>query len=493
MYDFPKYKDIEEQLRAMGLYECIFHTKVRCCGAMLGHLIFNADKLGFCCASSSGFNKKLPLFPYLKTAEETILNFLKNKEIMINELTTRKQMTVAKPCITCRKLRNKNHLFGLTKIKSINISCYPSICQAKCIFCGIHKSSHNTYEKAKHSNYPKVIAEILTYLKANGYINDDCSFIVAPAEITIMPHKDLLLEAISGYKAEFLTNGFIFNSKIANSMKDNGSFIKVSVDSGTRETFQLIKGFDIYEKLLSNLLKYRKYGYISIKYIVIPGVNDSDANFNGILNLLDTLKLNEMMISYEYGMPIRSCFYSITRLVKKLQKKEKNFRFYPYYTEKQIQDFINIYYSNSHEEHMIDCEQKINMYEKLFYQEYKNDYGSYRKFVYKTELIDLLKLFNKETRFCLLNGEKNKEILSAFNELSLDLILVNSSLEEIYEEQKDRIDVFVTRNKGNFNNLQSFLMSKGKEKALLDIEKYMYSVEPKQVFLENNILEKYYQ
>ncbi|MCL2399092.1 MAG: radical SAM protein, partial [Defluviitaleaceae bacterium] len=281
MYDFPKYETIEEQLRKMGFYDCIYQTKVTCCTKLLHNITFIGGKIGFCCASSSNFNTSRPSFPYLDTSEKTIVDVLKKRKTIIRELTKGEKLTIAKPCENCSKLTSENYLFGLKEIKSINISCYPSICQARCFFCSVYKNPRNNYEASKDSNYPKMIAEMLRWLNVNDHITNRCSFTVAPAEITIMPHKDFLLETISKNKARFFTNGFVFDNKIAQSMKDRKSIIQISIDAGTRKTFQKIKGLDMYEKVVNNLLEYRKYGDIDLKYVIIPGVNDNDEDING--------------------------------------------------------------------------------------------------------------------------------------------------------------------------------------------------------------------
>ena len=139
------YSEIETQLKEMKLEECIFSTNIICCGPIAAPCIgFFNDKIGFCCASSSDFNDGRPEFPYLDTAEETILNFLRKRESLVAELSGSCDIDIAKPCVNCTRLRNHN-LIGDNKIKAINISCYPSVCQGKCIFCGVYTDPQNTY------------------------------------------------------------------------------------------------------------------------------------------------------------------------------------------------------------------------------------------------------------------------------------------------------------------------------------------------------------
>ncbi|MCL2400483.1 MAG: hypothetical protein FWC91_12165, partial [Defluviitaleaceae bacterium] len=244
-------------------------------------------------------------------------------------------------------------------------------------------------------------------------------------------------------------------------------------------------GLDMYEKVVNNLLEYRKYGDIDLKYVIIPGVNDNDEDINGMINLLELIKSNKMCLSYEYGMPVRSVFYALFHFVEKLKLNNKTFTFYPSYSAKQILSFIK---EHSSTEYIFYLEQKNNFYKENFYKKYQSDYDSYRKFVYNTELTDLFKLFSQKTRFCLLNCDENKEIISVINELKLNVISITAPYEQAYEKFKSNVDVFITNNKGQFRGLQSFISSEGEvAKKFLDIETYMQSLEPKEVFVKNNV------
>ncbi|MCL2204073.1 MAG: radical SAM protein [Defluviitaleaceae bacterium] len=367
----------------------IIRNKLIGCEAIFNHLIFNGDKLGFCCESSSLFNICIPKFPYLNTGVETIVNFLTKRKKLIEELNSSVKTELSACCVICKRLTDCSHLINLKKIRSINISCYPSICQANCIFCDIHEDSKNCYTNSKESEYPKKISEIIEYLIKNKYIQDDCLFIVAPAEITLMPHKDLLLKTIENYKAKFLSNGFLFDEKIANSLYKNGSSVHVSVDSGTPETFKTIKGFDLYYKVVENLVEYKKHGCVTLKYVIIPGINDSYDDFDGAINLLKKLNMKEITLSVEYGLPLRTMFYALARFVEKLEKAGIKFVLYPHPSKNDILNFMNKFYTDAY---IPFFEQRRDWYAEIYYRECRGNYKMFRKIAYETELMDLFNL-----------------------------------------------------------------------------------------------------
>jgi len=476
--NFPTYKSIETQLLEMGLRECLYSTHFLCCDDMLDHFGYYDDSIGFCCASFSGFHRTRPVFPYLDNAEATIIDFLQKRKAIFDRV-------IPVGCAGCSRLRPHN-MFGC-KIKIINISPYPAICQAKCIYCNVHTNPEYNYKNAKHSQYPKMIIEMIQYLQKNNFIDDDCYFIFAPAEITIMPHKDLLLDVTSKYKAKFLTNAFLFEPKIADSMKKNNSIINVSLDSGTKETFKLIKGYDLFEKVLTNLKKYREYNAFELKYNILPGVNDSDSDIEGIIEILKLLNLDSLHLSFEYNIPLRTAFYPIVKFVAKLKENELSFYFHtPYYTPSQIKDFIELYFNSESSSYYIE---KNNSLGEIFKNEYLNDYNGYREYVYRNEIKELLECLDVGKKIVLLGKiHKNQRLVAGIKQLGISIQLPDLTLEESYDAVKDNADIFIVPERRLFKGIKQYVESKGGDsKRLLDIEKYFYSFEPPISFLKNNL------
>ena len=65
--------------------------------------------------------------------------------------------------------------------------------------------------------------------------------------------------------------------------RKDGSFLNVSVDAGTRETYREVKGLDAYDRVLSHIRRYAQEGaVIEIKYILMPENCDRE-NIDGFL------------------------------------------------------------------------------------------------------------------------------------------------------------------------------------------------------------------
>ena len=79
---------------------------------------------------------------------------------------------------------------------------------------------------------------------------------------------------VKGKTANFYTNAFVFDEDIAQNMHNNpNSFINLSIDAGTPQTWKKVKGFDNFDKVTDNLVKYyvncARPGQITLKYYSI--------------------------------------------------------------------------------------------------------------------------------------------------------------------------------------------------------------------------------
>ena len=86
----------------------------------------------------------------------------------------------------------------------------------------------------------------------------------------------------------------------------------LSIDCGTPETWRKIKGFNNFDKAIENLEKYREYttrpNQIRFKYIILPGINDSADDYEGLIEImkrLDIRILHEMRILTENAFLVK--------------------------------------------------------------------------------------------------------------------------------------------------------------------------------------------
>ena len=206
-------------------------------------------------------------------------------------------------CEDCFQLRSGDHSVGGDGlIHSVTLGFYPSPCQCKCIYCGIHRDPRNkTIDADSKEKYKKSI-EIVKYAIENNLIAPNASWSVSGGEITIHPFKGEIYALTRGRNAMYFTNCFLFDEQIAENLAENpNSSMFLSIDAGTPETWAKVKGVPNFEQVCDNLVKYYSYttkaSQIIFKYIILPDVNDNISDFTEVAKIMEVLETEKMHIS----------------------------------------------------------------------------------------------------------------------------------------------------------------------------------------------------
>lgn len=253
----------------------------------------------------------IPRFSLAETPEETLKNFLAGRDFIIaegkklasspdshNGLLIRGGGVYTSGCRKCFRYQKKKWVSdGL--IHFVNLSMYPAPCQCRCIYCGIRNENNNNEETAQA--YERMFSTI-ELAKEMGLIAPDAIWQVSSGEITIHPYKKRILNLVQGQAAVFLTNCFRFDEQIAQNLHDNPqSSINLSIDAGTPQTWHKVKGVDNFEEVMGNLVKYyqksARDGQITLKYIILPGINDTWEDYSSLMEIIRILKVSCLELS----------------------------------------------------------------------------------------------------------------------------------------------------------------------------------------------------
>jgi len=107
---------------------------------------------------------------------------------------------------------------------------------------------------------------------------------------------------VQNNSTQFFTNGLIYDEQLAlNLAKNKGSSINLSLDSGTNDTWRKIKGTGSFDIVLRNLERYLSKGALpkqfSLKYIMLPGINDNLADYSSLIVTLTKLGVDSLTVS----------------------------------------------------------------------------------------------------------------------------------------------------------------------------------------------------
>jgi hypothetical protein len=175
------------------------------------------------------------------------------------------------------------------------------ICNFDCIYCNSNARS----AKAIDRETPH-LKDILEYLKNNNDLANDYGINIAPGEPTVHPDRVEIFSMMDCYSNVINTNLLNFNEQLYEITANKFTKLVVSIDSGTIETFNRVKGLNCLDKVCANLKKYSAagFGIIVLKYVFIPDVNDSDKDIDGFSKICADTGCLIGNISYDYGSPL---------------------------------------------------------------------------------------------------------------------------------------------------------------------------------------------
>lgn len=155
------------------------------------------------------------------------------------------------------------------------------------------ESSKSAYEK---------LFDMLELAERSGIIAPDATWQVSSGEIAVHPYRERIMALVKGKPTMFYTNCMKFDEAVAQNLRENpNSAINLSIDAGTRETWKRVKGIDNFDQVLENLVKYHAASVrpeqITLKYIVMPGINDIYEDYLSLMEIMKALEVKHLAIS----------------------------------------------------------------------------------------------------------------------------------------------------------------------------------------------------
>lgn len=275
----------------------------------------------FCCEHFDGI-PGIELDEDIKTTIDKLIQL--RKKLM--QATKSEDIPVS--CLKCPHFQVIDRAISDT-IRFISLSMYPSPCQCKCCYCGLHGTQLTRLNKNIYEGYYKKIFELVKHLLKENLISPDARWQVACGEISIHPFKDEIFELVANKRVNFLTNAFVFDKNISQILETNPlSSINFSIDSGTAKTWKIVKGVDNFSVVLSNLKEYRKVSnsnQIQLKYILLPGMNTSLKDFTGIIRIMKDLGITNLIISHDFAISSNSKKLKVYKALLTLLLKANGF------------------------------------------------------------------------------------------------------------------------------------------------------------------------
>jgi sulfatase maturation enzyme AslB (radical SAM superfamily) len=198
------------------------------------------------------------------------------------ELNRRNQDPLRDPlCAGCSRLqcktwRKRKFLFDL-----LNFSHFTK-CQLKCKYCFITKPGF------KHHQNPIRLTPVLDDMIKRKMLSPKSSALWGGGEPTILPDFDEIFTLLEDFGSLQVlnTNGVRLSGEVVNRLSRGRVSVVVSVDAGTRSTYRVIKGVDVFDQVMKNITTYAEVapGKVAAKIILI------EENAQEVDRFLDTIQ-----------------------------------------------------------------------------------------------------------------------------------------------------------------------------------------------------------
>lgn len=325
--------------------------------AFLGHIDIG-NCVTFCCEDV----KEKPMIG-LREPKETVEEILRlYQDIKLKSIQLAEEGvsdSVLTGCIKCPMFQLKQkEIQSISEVKKrmiydyikmINISVYPAPCQAKCIYCNVRKFKRLMQYNENFEEFYNRMFEIIRLLQEEYHlIKPSTNWFIASGEITIHPLKRKLYDLTMDKNVVYCSNCFKYDEQLGDILATNrNAKLSFSIDSGTPETWSLVKGANNWETMRENLNRYHKKALtcqqIRLKYIMLTGINDNPQEYAAVINLLQDLGLRSLEIARnQYETDIQRSVKDTATFIQCLKKANIEYQLRGYSPEeaKQINEIL---------------------------------------------------------------------------------------------------------------------------------------------------------
>ena len=249
---------------------------------------FDLDMVSDCCIMHND-GRGLPIL--LENYHGGLIDWENLFDIKAKRVACQKEKTIY-DCEGCYRLADYTFT-GTRKISNFHFS-HCRLCNAKCIYCSdVYSEGDRNY-----NTYP-VIKDLIE----KGYYKPGGEATFQGGEPTLMHNFDELVHLFveNGTIVRIHTSGIKYSLTVDEALQQNKGTVVISLDSGCAKTYKEIKQVDSFNIVCENIKKYAKANpdNIIIKYILVPGLNDSLKEIDNFLKLMKDFGIKTVALDIE--------------------------------------------------------------------------------------------------------------------------------------------------------------------------------------------------
>lgn len=183
------------------------------------------------------------------------------------------------------------------QFKTVSINSHRYLCNCKCVYCELWK------QREKGLGYP--VLPVLESLAGQQALAPDCFISWGGGEPSILKDFEEASHWVreKGYLQNIHTNALRFSPAIVSLLREGRGKINISLDSGSPEVYQKVKGVDGFAAVLKNLERYAAAAEdtqnIDLKYIIFED-NNSIPEITRFFELCTALGIKKVAFSLDF-------------------------------------------------------------------------------------------------------------------------------------------------------------------------------------------------
>ncbi|MDL2267375.1 radical SAM protein [Desulfovibrio sp. OttesenSCG-928-G15] len=260
------------------------------CAKLLTEINFEPDAIQPCCDVQK---IKVPRFPF-SGGEFNVADYVAFLQDAVRKVQT------GELCAGCSMLKDAEDTAGQQfRLAAVTFNQHRFRCNCKCVYCSLW--NHQRREETTYS----VLPAITSLLNMPNVLDKDAWFHWGGGEPVILPEFNEACGLISnnGHKQYIHSSGLKFSPAIAELLAKGLGGINISLDSGSPEVYEKVKGLPGFAKVTENIRKYVQAAtspmQVSLKYIIFEP-NNSVAEITRFFDLCGELGIREVDRSFDF-------------------------------------------------------------------------------------------------------------------------------------------------------------------------------------------------
>lgn len=196
-------------------------------------------------------------------------------------------------CLRCPQLASRDWSPSPYAIRSMTINSWTE-CNLRCEYCF-------TLKIEKHHKVAYDLFGIVFDILRRGLLDPAGLVVWGGGDVSALHDFEAISRMLSHYGVaqQIKTSGIKYSPATEAVLSSGKGLVEISLDAGTRATYQAVKGRDMFDAVVANIHKYAAAGPLALKYIVLEK-NQSRVDLEGFVALCQETGIRYVTVTPEW-------------------------------------------------------------------------------------------------------------------------------------------------------------------------------------------------